>query len=308
MRKELSRKKRDICNKFAAGFSLIEIAIVLLIISLIAVAVGSASIGAVEARRYSGTVQNMQKVEDALVSFVSTNSRLPCPADGANTATDATFGLEQRTGSGNTTACTGMTRGVVPWRSLGLTQSDVTDGWLSLFTYRLPLHLAMNGGMTMANCDPAGTGPADVSIGAAPFQQCASTCATLNLPTCTPPLAYLTGKGLTIRNVPKPAAVPAIPVIVLANPAGTPPTGAAFVVVSAGPTKGPAYNSSGVLVPSTAVVGTEEARNQNNQALQAYYVDDDLDVNATTMHYDDIVRRPSVATIIGKANLGPRAH
>ena len=160
----------------------------------------------------------------------------------------------------------------------------------------------------MANCDPAGTGPADTAFGGF-FHVCQNACVGVaNLTTCTPPATFLLNKGLTIQNIPKPAAVPPVPLMVLANPAGAPPTGAAFVLISAGPTLGPAYNINSMLVPTTSALGTEEARNQNGQVLQAYYVDDDLDVNATTMHFDDIVRRPSVATIVGKANLGPRAH
>ncbi len=292
----------------APGFTLVEIAVVLLILTILAVTIGSTMSGAVEARRHEETRQNMQKVEDALVSFVSTSRRLPCPADGSLSSASALFGQEQRTGSGATTVCTAMTNGVIPWRSIGLTQSDVADGWFNLLTYRVPLHLAMNDGMTMANCDPAGTDPAFPGAGT-PFHVCSNACVGIsNLLSCTPPTTFLTGKGLTVNNVPNPAAVPPIPLMVLADPAGTPPTGAAFVLISAGPTQGPAYNLNGQLVQSTVAVGTEESKNQNNQALQAYYVDDNLNATTSIYHFDDIVRRPSVATIIGKANLGPRAH
>ena len=118
--------------------------------------------------------------------------------------------------------------------------------------------------------------------------------------TCTSPTAFLTGKGFEIRN----AAGTKV-----ADPAAVAPTGAAYVLISAGPSLGPAYNGQGALVASTSIVGTEESKNSNNQILQAYYVDSDLDVREIiTKHFDDVVRRPSISTVLSKANLGPRAH
>jgi hypothetical protein len=244
----------------------------------------------VEARRREDTNQNIQKVENALVSFVTATRRLPCPADGSLLDGDANKGLEIRPVSGT---CSAMTTGVVPWRSIGLTAAEVVDGWQSLLTYRVPLNLTIDNGMTMSDCDPAGTG------GAGANQLCVAPCLSTALSACTSPSNYLTGRGLKIKNTAG---------TVLSDPAATPPTGAAFVLISAGPTLGPAYGLGGQLVSNTSTLGTEEARNQNNQAIQAYYVDDDINTNTTAAHFDDIVRRPSVATIIGKANLGPRAH
>lgn len=279
----------------ASGFTLIEIAIVLLILALIATTIGSVSVGALEARRRTDTTQNMQKVEDALVSFVSSTRRLPCPADGSLVSTDPNWGLEQ--GALGTCNAIAITKGVIPWRSLGLTPADVVDGWQGFFTYRVPLHLTIAEGMSMAGCDPAGT---NVTVSpASPNHLCVAGCVGTMLATCTMPSVFLANKGFQIRNVAG---------TVLANPAAVPPTGAAYVLISAGPTLGPAYNSNSALVPSSTTLGTEEAKNGNNLAIQPYYVDDDLNVNATAAHFDDIVRRPSVATIIGKANLGPRAH
>ncbi|MEP7156533.1 MAG: hypothetical protein ABI905_12215, partial [Betaproteobacteria bacterium] len=243
------------------------------------------------------TIQNMQKVEDALVSFVSTTQRLPCPADGSLDSGNGNAGLEQRSVAGT---CDAMTTGVVPWRSLGINVADVLDGWQGMLTYRVKPHLTIDGGMNMANCDPAGTGP--VALGTSPpLHLCAAppTCVGTALNNCTPPATFLTGKGFEIRNL---AGAK------LADPAAIPPTGAAFVLISAGPTLGPAYNVSGILIPTTAVVGTGETTNQNNQALQGYYVDDQLNVTPDATHFDDIVRRPSISTIVTKANLGPRAH
>lgn len=274
------------------GFSLIEIAIVLLILAILATTLGSTMSGLVEARRRDETIQNMQKVEDAIVSFVSTTKRMPCPADGSLTSTDPNWGLESP-GRSITTGCPpALLTGVVPWRTLGITQADVIDGWQSMYTYRIQLTLGADNAMTMSDCDPAG------SAGAA-GSACA-TCLASSLAACTRPLAFLAGKGLVVQNV--------AGVLLAAPDSPTAPTGAAFVLVSTGPSQGNSFNANGVLVAGNPAAGTEEARNQNNQALQTYYVDDELNATQTALHFDDIVRRPTVATIINKAGLGPRAH
>jgi hypothetical protein len=57
------------------------------------------------------------------------------------------------------------------------------------------------------------------------------------------------------------------------------------------------------------VDGTEEAKNYANLAILGYYVDDSIsDVAGAASHFDDLVSRPSLLSVINKAGLGPRAH
>jgi hypothetical protein len=121
--------------------------------------------------------------------------------------------------------------------------------------------------------------------------------------TCTPPSAFLNGKGLEVRTMNG---------TVVMNPAGgPPPTGAAYVLVSHGETGGGGYLNTGVRYTSTVTDGTEESRNYADVAYAAgyYYVDDSIaDVPGAATHFDDIVSRPSVLAVISKAGLGPRSH
>ena len=90
-----------------------------------------------------------------------------------------------------------------------------------------------------------------------------------------------------------------------------PHTGAAYVVISHGPTGGGAYTSQGGLVPTTATMdGTEEQRNYANVAFDAnaYYVDGETSDTADATHFDDIVLRPSILNVIAKAGLAARTH
>ena len=92
------------------------------------------------------------------------------------------------------------------------------------------------------------------------------------------------------------------------DPASSPPTGAAYVLISHGESGGGAFLDTGVLSTSTTTDGTEEQKNYTTQVLQPYYVDDQsIDVGGAT-HFDDVVLRPSVLSVATKAGLGPRSH
>ena len=62
------------------GFSLIEIAVVLLIISILATMVGIPLATQVEQRRVDETRKQIELVKEALFGFAMANGRLPCPA------------------------------------------------------------------------------------------------------------------------------------------------------------------------------------------------------------------------------------
>jgi hypothetical protein len=89
----------------------------------------------------------------------------------------------------------------------------------------------------------------------------------------------------------------------------TPPaTGAAYVLISHGETGGGGYLNSGQLFSGTTTDGDEEKKNYADKVLQPYYVDDALAEGAGATHFDDMVSRPSVMSVVTKAALGPRSH
>jgi prepilin-type N-terminal cleavage/methylation domain-containing protein len=279
----------------ARGFTLIEIVVVMFILG-VAIAMAVAITNALtSSQRLSTTTTRMQAIDAAIVQFVMQQKRLPCPADGRLASTDANAGLERRNaGNCNVTGVAGTEQyGVVPWVTLGLTESDATDGWFHRFTYRTNLALVADNALDMSWCDPAGT-----EAGATP-RACNINCTSASLTLCTPPSAFLPTKGLVIKNVAGTTVM---------DPANAPYTGAAYVVISAGSTGGGAYLSSGQIGTSTTTDGTQEAKNYANAAIQPYYVDDSISDAAGTTHFDDIVSRPALLTVINKAGLGPRSH
>ena len=280
------------------GFTLVEIVVVLLIFGIVLAMAAAITRGVVAGQKRSLTATRIATVDAALVQFVMQQRRLPCPSDGTRAGTNANAGIEDRAG-GN---CTAVNTGVVPWRALGLTETEVTDGWDRRLTYRVDANLAADGGMDMTWCDPAGT----EAQAAAPKAACTSAgCSSTTLSSCTPPINFLSGigsaKGLMVRNLAG---------TVLMNPAtgAGPNTGAAYVVISAGETGGGAYNNNGALMASTTTDGTEEAKNYNHLALQPDYVDDTTADAAGAGHFDDVVSRPSILSVASKAGVAPRSH
>lgn len=281
----------------ASGFTLIEIVVVIVILAVLIAMAAALTRGVTAAQKRSLTVTRLAAADAALAQFVSQQRRLPCPANGTLVSSDANAGTE--TARTDPAGCTtNQQHGVLPWRALGLSEADATDGWDRRLTYRIDPALAAQNGMNMSWCDPAGTGAA----GGSP-NQCNPACVSTNLALCTSPSNFLANRGLEVRN--KAGTT-------LMNPAGSPHTGAAYVVISAGESGGGAYLNSGQLGTSTVGDGTEELKNYASLPFTSvavtHYVDDSLsEVNDTT-HFDDMVSRPSLLGVVTRAGLGPRSH
>ena len=100
-----------------AGFTLVEMAIVLLILTLLA---GGLTVGLstqIARRKEAATDASLEEARDALLGYLVRKGYFPCPA---KTATD---GGEDRQG----TSCTGSHySGLLPWAELGI---QGIDGW-----------------------------------------------------------------------------------------------------------------------------------------------------------------------------------
>ena len=118
------------------GFSLLEMAVVLVIVGLL---LGGllGNLGTLQARqREERTQRQLDEIREALIMFAVVNRRLPCPAAPATADSVAGAGLER---APTLLGCTGGAVGVLPWATLGLPQ---TDAWGRRFTYRVTPALA----------------------------------------------------------------------------------------------------------------------------------------------------------------------
>ncbi len=310
-------------SPLAPAFTLIEMAIVLVLIGIILAMVLGASGAFLDNQKRQNVRVRLDAVETALTNFVAVHKRLPCPADGTIPSGGVRNGIEEVSGTG---ACANplQSNGVVPWATLGLTENDVTDPWNGRLTYRVdpalaqanPLPLLMN----MSNCDPSSIGPAGPSGACVtPVSPCTGSAS------CTAPASFLFGKGLDVWDNQNGA----IGWAARQNNSGA-GTGAAWVIISHGPSGYGAYNGGGALQPGTVPPGENlEQQNANGlplakPAIQATtYRDAPLNDNnqgvipppppapqtpRTRFHFDDYLSHPTLMSVLTRANLGPRAH
>ncbi|MGE5757707.1 MAG: type II secretion system protein [Sideroxydans sp.] len=123
------------------GFSLVEMAIVLAIVSLLLAGLLPTISGQIEQQRRNETRKQLAEIQQALLGFAIMNGRLPCPTTMANPA-DATYGQEPAGG------CAGVPAppdGYLPWKTLGVSEIDAWgskrtgagDPWTGYWRYRV---------------------------------------------------------------------------------------------------------------------------------------------------------------------------
>jgi type II secretory pathway pseudopilin PulG len=115
--------KQNMRKKSMRGFTLAEIAIVVLIISLVAGSMLGPLSKQIEQRRISETQKLLEDSKDAVLGFAVSRGYLPCPAV---SVTDGNEGPRNSSG-----VCTNL-RGFLPWVTLGITK---TDSWGRLLKY-----------------------------------------------------------------------------------------------------------------------------------------------------------------------------
>lgn len=138
------------------GFTLIELAAVMIICGLM---VGGALLTIppyLQKVKVESTQERFDLVLNALSTYTQRHYRLPCPAD----SDGANRGMERNGGhcfqNANNETLYQMTEGVIPWRELGLAESDVIDGWGRYITYKPAPQLTVNTYDTAMQTDPAG--------------------------------------------------------------------------------------------------------------------------------------------------------
>jgi len=146
------------------GFSLVEMALVILIVSLLLGGIVTYLNAQLTQARITSTNNKEQAIKAALISFIAKNGRLPCPAIATLAVGQPNEGVEAPTGASNT-PCVGtigsgysanvftildqpysttfpspslvVSTGEVPWSSLGLTHEAALDAYADRFTYQV---------------------------------------------------------------------------------------------------------------------------------------------------------------------------
>lgn len=123
--------KTNMRYKKALGFTLIEIAMVLMIVALILGGLLPTISGQIEQRRISETRKQLADIQQALIGYAVINKRLPCPANGTISTTP---GVSNGAGIAAANCPASSNGGVLPWITLGVSE---TDAWGNRFTYRV---------------------------------------------------------------------------------------------------------------------------------------------------------------------------
>lgn len=103
----------------AKGFTLVEVAIVIVVIGLLLTHSLRPLSSVVEQQRIQRTDQTLEEIKEALLGYAVLNKRLPCPADSAEI------------GKENIALC--GQEGYLPWADLAVGRYD---GWGNQFRYR----------------------------------------------------------------------------------------------------------------------------------------------------------------------------
>lgn len=107
-----------------AGFTLVEIAIVLMIVGLMLGGLMVPLATQADLRSQNETKKTLADIHEALLGFASARGRLPCPASPTSS------GIESPTGGGD---CTHDLDGFIPAATLGITVTDgqgfAVDAW-----------------------------------------------------------------------------------------------------------------------------------------------------------------------------------
>jgi prepilin-type N-terminal cleavage/methylation domain-containing protein len=118
------------------GFTFIEMSIVILIVSVLIGMAISFALPIIETSRRLETTQKLTLIKEALAEYAVANNRIPCPASAIKTG-NTTYGFE--TGNGTALGLAGFrcasNFGMVPFRTLGISENIALDAWRNPITY-----------------------------------------------------------------------------------------------------------------------------------------------------------------------------
>jgi prepilin-type N-terminal cleavage/methylation domain-containing protein len=250
------------------GFTLIEMAIVMVVIGLLLSGGILALAPVIQSSKTTDTNSRLDRVEQALLVYVIQNGCLPCPTDPTLASTAALAGQASTT-SGPQVGCSasacsfivGATGpGAVPWITLGLSEADATDGFGNRIAYAI--------------------GPATAAGGLQ----------NLNGMERTPPSSYPSG-SITVRNYANPEPGTSVQQT----------AAAAYILISYGSDASFAHAAGTGALQATKygqVAGDTSPEGTNATGGAGFFVQDTLYGVGGAGYFDDIVRWRTAANII----------
>ena len=142
---------------YKRGFTLLEMSIVLIIISIVSVGAMVVFAESLAASQSRDTAAKLVAIQNALYEFRTANNRLPCPADVTLALTHANFGVEVAgpgsCSSANYVNTAGLStdprEGMVPTRTLRLPDDYAIDSWGRRIMYAVAKDMTLPNAMNI---------------------------------------------------------------------------------------------------------------------------------------------------------------
>lgn len=240
------------------GFTLIEMSVVMVIVGLLTtmglnmVKVMSAS------SRNTAAHGALTMAEQAIIAYAVGNTCLPCPADGSLASNATNAGVSLTAGGATYTGCVGITAGcwatnpVLPWKTLGLSETEASDPWAGRLTYVVSGHGFLSDCTTPVPVEEAGGFKLQLNTSVTPNVSC-----------------YPLG-ALTIQSV----------------SGSVQTTQAVYVLVSHGPDRSDAR----AVTTGALIADSNNSANQTlNAGAGTTFVQEGFVSMGGTTHFDDIV-------------------
>lgn len=292
MRKQVSfgMRLQEYARGRQSGFSLIEIALVLVIVGFALSGILAALGPQLENKKVSDTQERMKQVSDAVMAYAMVHRRLPCPATTSSNGDEVVVGLLGQ--------CANPNNGFVPARTLGLGERGpnglTQDAWSFNLRYavsQVPYNGATNydalgcgpgaantcypltqtNGIRNAFYDSTSTPRIQVTPTAAPFSLALATLEQLNI--------CITASGITATTC---------------GPAANKLASAAFLVWSTG--------RNGML-PAVAA-GADETANLSNDRVYVFHPRTDDAMPLPLGPFDDLFLWQPIIAVISKMGSG----
>ncbi len=252
------------------GFTIAELAVAVAVLAVLLFSAMVPFSTQVELRNVAETRRTLDTIREAIIGFAQANGRLPCPADGNIAFGLANAGIEKFDGTNCVAALGGGAFGVVPWATLGVSE---TDSWGRRISYRISPAFAdaitQNTWQSRSTAVPATFTSQNTPAILSPGDQ-NPTCPPSSLPAVAPftvspvpaqsSFALCTLGDITVytRSAPGPAAAPLVAVV----PA---------IIISHGKNGFGAWQSNGIQLsfPGTTPAASDERGNANGGATPA---------------------------------------
>ncbi len=120
------------------GFTLIEMAVVLMIVGLLLAGLVPTLSSQMEQRQVNETRKQLDEIQQAMIGFAIANGRLPCPAFPPSNGQES-FATSPTVGNASNGICSNFYNGFVPAAALGIMPVDaqgyMLDGWNNRIRY-----------------------------------------------------------------------------------------------------------------------------------------------------------------------------